>query len=106
MTAYYLSRKNHGFGLSISESQVINPILIHAFRLQDLSRNVVDGLLSGRLTKYLEETLKTKISGVAVAEPQPDPASEEWKDVSSQKNTGKGMGERKRMKMCFFLIAC
>ena len=54
---------------------------------------MVDGLQSGSLTMSLEKTLKTKISGVAVAEPQPDPASEEWKVVSSQKNTGQVMGE-------------
>ena len=56
---------------------------------------MVDGLQSGNVTEYLEKTLKTKISGVAVLEPQPDTASEEWKDVSSQKNTGKGKGEMK-----------
>ena len=38
--------------------------------------------------RSLEETLNTSISGVAVAEPQPDPASEEWADVASQNLTG------------------
>ena len=50
---------------------------------------MVDGLQSGALTRSLESSLNTTISGVAVAEPQPDPASEEWADIANQNVSGK-----------------